>query len=201
MGKASRRKAEKAKVKAATDGWLGSLSPEEIKVVEVAKATFEKVVEGLGMTEGCYNLAFFLREHLRRKYGIEVKIVVGWINDGEWDGAASHAWVEYQGKKIDIAIHKTSHPDVQPPGDVIILDHVFKHGRATYSYWAALPDSAAKALDDLRNTSPHLIPILDHKDREHQTMSEFALTQEGVDEYFRRAPATNKYETLARIVG
>jgi hypothetical protein len=36
--------------------------------------------------------------------GIENKLMVGWVNDGETDAMASHAWIEIGSKKIDIAL-------------------------------------------------------------------------------------------------
>ncbi|MDD5056501.1 MAG: lasso peptide biosynthesis protein [Sideroxydans sp.] len=200
MGEASRRKAEIVALKAQNENWLASLSGDEKTVATVALATYTKIVETLGMTEGCYNLAFFLYEHLRRKYGISVRVVVGWINDGEWDGAASHAWVEYQGKKIDISMHKTSHPDAQPPGDLIILDYLFRRGKATYTYSETLSESAAKELDKMRS-NPTYAPVIAHKQMEHNLMLARSASQEGVNEYFANAPLSNKYESLARLVG
>lgn len=94
MGEASRRKAEIAKLKTRNDVWLSTLTSTERTIVDVAKKTYEKVVIGQGMTEACYNLAFFLHEHMRREYNIKLDIVVGWVNDGTWDGASSHACVQ-----------------------------------------------------------------------------------------------------------
>jgi len=153
------------------------------------------------MTEGCYNLTFFIFEHLRRKYGINVKIVVGWVNDGQWEGGTSHAWTEYKGKKIDIALHKTSHPKEQPPGDLIILDHIVKRGLVSYQYWPTLPDEAARVLEKMRASSPELSSVIAHKEREHQTILALSATQDGVADYFRQAPSNMNYEALARIVG
>ena len=197
MGEAARRKSEIATLKTKNKLWMDSLPREERIVAEVAQSAFDKIVIERGMTEGCYNIAFFLYEHLRRKHGIETKIIIGWVNDGLWDGATSHAWVEYQGKKIDISIHKTSHPEAQPSGDVIILDHIAKRGKVSYTYWPTLPVEAEKALDRMCRNSPELKAIFTHKEAEHQTMLTFASSQDGVAEYFRHAPPNNKYEFLA----
>lgn len=197
MGEAAKRKSEIEALKSKNILWLKSLSKNERVVAEVAQSAFEKIVVERGMTEGCYNLAFFLHEHLRRKHAIETKIVIGWVNDGQWDGATSHAWVEYEGKKIDISIHKTSHPESQPSGDVIILDHVVKRGKVSYAYWQVLPDAAQKALERMRADSFELSAILAHKEAEHKKMLAFASSPDGVDEYFRYAPSGNKYEVLA----
>lgn len=201
MGEAARRKAEIVILKARNVAWLATLSPGQRIIADVAQATYDKVVSGLGMTEGCYNLTFFLFEHLRRKHGIDVKIVVGWVNDGQWEGATSHAWAEYEGKKIDIALHKTSHPEAQPPGDLIILDHVVKRGLVSYRYWSTLPKEAARALEKMRVSSPELSSVVAHKEREHQKILALSTTQAGVADYFRQAPSNMSYEALARIVG
>lgn len=201
MGEAARRKNEIEKLKSRNTDWLNTLSPDERTIADVARATHEKIVVRLGMTEGCYNLAFFLYEHLRRQYGINVKIVVGWINDGTWDGGASHAWIEYEEKKVDVSLTKTSHPDVQPPGDMILLDHVFQKGEATYTYWNELPEEVAAKLTKMAETDPHISFLMAHKDKEHERIKLLSLTQEGVDEYFRQIPEANRYEALARLVG
>ena len=201
MGKASRRKLEKSALKAEKTLWIDTLTQEEKVIARVSQAAYENIVLGLGMTEGCYNLAFFLYEHLRFKYGISVKVVIGWINDGLWAGASSHAWVEYQGKKIDISLNKTSHPEVQPSGDLIILDHIVEKGSAKYTYWESLPEASKKALDLIAEENPKLAILIKHKDVEHNRMIKLSESQVGVDEYFRSVPPNNRYEALARIVG
>lgn len=201
MGQAKRREVEIASLKARTNNWLISLPQDEKVVAEVAMATFNSVVIKLGMTEACYNLSFFLSEYLRRKHGIIVNVVVGWVNDGTWDGAASHAWLEYKGKKIDITLYKTSHPDIQPPGDLIVLDYIIQPGKVTYTYWQTLPEKAAITLELMRSSDKNLETLLKHKENEHQKMFELASRQDGAEEYLRQAPTTNNYEFLSRAVG
>ena len=201
MGEAARRKAEIAALKSRNSQWFATLSPKEKIIVEVAQKTYDKVVCGLNMTEGCYNLAFFLFEHLRRKHSIELRIMVGWVNDGQWEGATSHAWVEFEGKKIDISLNKTSHPEAQPPGDLIILDHVVKRGLVSYHYWPSLPEEAANALEVMRATSSELNALIAHKEQEHQKMLEFSMAPDGVTEFYRNAPRNMNYDALALIVG
>ena len=48
----------------------------------------------------CYRISFFLQEFLSEKNGISVDIVIGYVNDGESEIMASHAWLEYESKKI-----------------------------------------------------------------------------------------------------
>lgn len=200
MGEAVRRKAEIAALKAKDDTWLSSLTSEERVIAEVSKAAYDKIVIGLNMTEGCYNLAIFLHEYLRCKYNIAVRIVIGWVNDGQWDGAMSHAWIEYLGKKVDISLYKTSYPDIQIQGDLIILDQVLKRGRATYTYWEILPDEMAKAMEKMSRESRELAVVLAHKKTEHDRISVLSSSSDGIKEYFRLAPPNNQYEYLARLV-
>ncbi|WP_150428101.1 hypothetical protein [Dechloromonas sp. CZR5] len=201
MGEAARRRAEIAALKVRNAVWLDSLSPIERTIAVVAQATYDRVVVGMSMTEACYNLAFFLQEHLRRKHEIQTEVVVGWINDGQWEGAASHAWLEYHGKKTDISLHKTSHPDSQPPGDLIIIDHVVKRGECAYTYWTDLPAAAEQELRCMRNESQELAGIVAHKDREHARIHELSKLPDGANQYFRDAPPQCSYEYLARVVG
>lgn len=201
MGEAARRKTEIANLKAKNAVWLDSLPPEERVIATVAQATYDCVVEGMSMTEACYNLTFFLQEHLRRKHNIQTEVVVGWVNDGRWDGAASHAWLEYQGKRTDISLHKTSQPDCQPPGDIIILDHVVKNGECVYTYWKELPASAAQELKRMAKESPELAVIIAHKDREHMRIHSLSKLPNGAVQYFRDAPPQCSYEYLAQVVG
>lgn len=201
MGQAARRKAEIADLKSRNHEWFASLSPEGKIVAEVAQRTYDKVVCELKMTEACYNLAFFLFEYLHRKHAIKVKIIVGWANDGKWDGATSHAWLEYEGKRIDISLAKTSHPEEQPPGDLIILDHVVKRGVVSYQYWQTLPEKAATALEEMRATSAELSSVIARKEQEHQKMQELSMSPDGVEQFYRNAPRNMNYDALARIIG
>ncbi len=49
-----------------------------------------------------YRISFFLQEFLRETHDISVDVVVGYVNDGESDIMASHAWLEYNGKKLTL---------------------------------------------------------------------------------------------------
>ncbi|UDM18913.1 hypothetical protein [Vogesella sp. XCS3] len=200
MGEAARRKAEILVIKAQGDIWLAGLSSEEKAIAAVAQRTYDGIVGRLGMTEGCYNLAFFLQAYLQRVHGIKVDVVVGWVNDGQWGGATSHAWIEYQGKKIDISLNKTSNPEAAPPGDMIILDRVVHPGKVSYTYWPTLPDHAAAVLSEMAADHPEVGAIIDHKNREHERMQALARMPGGADLYFKDAPPNCSYSFLAGYV-
>jgi len=201
MGEAARRKAEIATLKSKDAVWLNSLSPEEKNIATVALAAYNRIVVGMSMTEACYNLAFFLQEHIRLKHGIQTEVVVGWVNDGEWDGAASHAWLEYHGKKTDISLHKTSQSASQPPGDLIVLDQVVKCGECTYTYWKELPLAAEVKLRQMSNSFPEVAKLIAHKAKEHARILSLANLPNGAERYFSDAPPKCTYEYLARVVG
>jgi hypothetical protein len=199
MGEATRRKAEIERMRVINAEWQATLSPEQKTIASVAQTTYNKLVCEYGITEGCYILSFFLYEYLRRKHKFHVQIVVGWVNDGLWDGASSHAWVEYEGKKIDIALHKTSYPEQQPPGDLLILDHIFKRGKVCYKYFYSIPKEMMTALEN-KKASSELRVLIERKEQEHQRIQTLSKTPEGVNEYFRSAPSQCKYEVLADAI-
>lgn len=133
MGQAKRRSKELEELKGAEERWLATLSPEESVAARISRQAYEHIVVRHQLTGGCYLLAFFPNQYLRKVHQITTEIVVGWINDGTWEGMASHAWLLINGKKIDIALALTEHPDAQIPGDLIILDRIVQRGKARYS--------------------------------------------------------------------
>ena len=195
MGEAARRKAQIEALKARNRLWQESLQPIEQTIAIAAQRAYDRIVVDLDMTEGCYHLAFFLEEYLRRHHNIKLRIVVGWVNDGQWHGGTSHAWLEYQDKKIDISLHSTSYPDAQPSGDLIILDHVVKRGAVTYQYWPALPEEARRAFERMEE-DPDLAAVIRHKAEEHARMLEFSTMPNGAEEYLRGAPPEGSYAAL-----
>lgn len=201
MGEAARRKAEIAALKTRNTEWLNSLPPDDRTIATVSQATYDRVVVGLSMTEACYNLAFFLQEYLRNKHSIQTKVVVGWVNDGTWDGAASHAWLEYQGKRTDISLYKTSHPDIQPPGDLMILDHAVMHGARVYTYWRELPAAAEREFLQMSTNSPEVAAVIAHKNSEHARILALSKLPNGAAQYFLDAPPQCTYEFLTHVVG
>jgi hypothetical protein len=199
MGEATRRKAEIEKLKSRESDWFARLSGDEKIVAEVAKAAFKKIVVERNMTGGCYNLAFFLREYLKREKGINVKMVVGWVTDDSWEGAISHAWIEYGGRKTDISLWHTEFPEHQLPGSVIIHDFDFRRGVTDYTYQRELPQSSRDYLD-LASRNAEFGHQYKHKETEHLMIKGLAEKAGGATEYFSSAPTEMKYETLAEVL-
>src|SRR5258708_24697433 len=134
MGQAKRRAAEIAK-------WVDSLSTEERKIAETAERLLNRVLKPMGATGMCYRMTFFLHLYLA-ELGIQTTPVIGYINDGTDDIMISHAWLDYKGKKTDITLASTQDLDINPIGQVVVLDRVVHNGHV-YSYH---PDQSAKGL-------------------------------------------------------
>ena len=111
MGHAKKKAAELA-------AWLETLSAEERTAFAVARAAYERIIKAQAATGMCYRMAFFLTAYLTERHGIRVEPVVGYINDGTDDIMISHAWIELGGKKTDISLTMTEHPDAQPTGSL-----------------------------------------------------------------------------------
>lgn len=199
MGEAKRRKAVLALLKNRQRDWIAGLEGDEKTVAQAAINAFENVVLALHMTCGCYYLAFFLRHYLKREKDIDVEMVVGWVTDDSWEGGISHAWIEHQGKRTDISLWQTEHPDVQLPGSVIIQGFDYQHGVKVYYYYRDLPESARSYLD-LASKTAEGGGVYRHKDAEHLKIKGLAEKDGGTAEYFSMAPSGMKYEEMARAM-
>ena len=114
MGEAKRRRKEIEALMEKEQLWRKSLTVEEQVIAELATRLDEKLVRGMKFHQGCYHLAFFMAKYLESK-GIRVDPIIGWVNDGQWDGVASHAWIEFLGKKTDVSLSYTLNPKLNQP--------------------------------------------------------------------------------------
>lgn len=197
MGDAKRRANEIAKLKGRLDAWRAGLSSEERVISEVAERLDARLVRGMPFTEGCYHLAFFMTHHLALQR-ITVKPVIGWINDGLWDGVASHSWIEYEGKITDTSLTCTSHPEVAPTGALIVQGFVLRPGQASYTYFQNDDPDAARMRQWVAS-QPKWASIQAHKEAEHQKMLQIA--QDGlIEHYLAMAPAGSRYADIAKLI-
>lgn len=194
MGDAKRRTKEIALLKEREAAWRASLSAEENTIRELA----ERLVRGRRFSEGCYHLAFFMTRYLMLQ-GIEVTPVIGWVNDGTWKGVASHAWIEHSGKKTDVSLTYTTHPEAVPTGGLIVHDYVLRKGKASYVYYKNDDPQVIEKLRWMR-TVQEFRSILAHKDREHRRMLEIASSPDLIEEYLASAPAGGRFEDLSALV-
>ena len=198
MGEAKRRKAEIAGQKILHDIWRASLSSDEQTISKVAERLDERLIRGMNFIGGCYHLAFFMTRYFASQ-GILVKPVVGWVNDGQWDGMTSHAWIEYEGKRTDISLNRSEYPEFQPPGATIVLDHFIRPGVVEYSYFIHGDSIVEMALAKMR-TSGNYDDVLPYKEAEHQRMLQIAVSDNEMDAYLRMAPRNTNFEALSALI-
>ncbi|MDZ3991770.1 hypothetical protein [Pseudomonas sp. Teo4] len=200
MGQARQRKRMAQQFEVLGREWLLSLSSEERVIVDTATRIHRHIVMEGGMWGGCYHLSFFLKRYLKKEKNIEVDVLVGWVGEGSWDGVASHAWVEFNGRKIDIALSRTENPDILPTGAFIVLDRVLLEGMTQYRYYPEIPEHAKEALIQLA-----LLPETSEQSRlahaRHRQMLSMVDDEEAIDEYLRQVPAGMNYHELARLAG
>ncbi|TES60686.1 hypothetical protein E2P84_44105 [Burkholderia cepacia] len=199
MGEAKRRKAEIDELKRARDGWRQDLTADEKAIAEVAERLHERLVVERGFVGGCYQLAFFLRLFLKERCGIEVTPIVGYINDTTGPVMASHAWIEFGGKKTDISLTRTEYPEFQPPGALLIHDHVVRRGTVLHTYHLAQSTESLAREVEMARSDPHTSAVVQHKQREHAIMSDRATDDAKIQQYFKSAPPQLSYDVLARL--
>lgn len=197
MGEAQRRKAEIEKVSRLYTDWLATLTQSEREVAQISMRAHERIVKGKRLLGACYLLSFFLHQYLKREKGIETTVVVGWINDGTTPLMISHAWFEFGGKKSDITLTHTEHPDVQLTGELIILEHVVRSGRVKYTYHRQWSMEAVIALQKLREEMPWFV---DAKEAEHLQMEEMSESEAMIQKYLNATPDDRNYDALSRLL-
>lgn len=197
MSEAKRRKKEIEALKADVTAWKKSLDVQEKEILDLAVKLDEKLVRGMKFYEGCYHLAFFMSKYLH-EIGIKVKPVIGWVNDGTWDGVASHAWIEYQGKKTDVSLGYTLRPDAQPTGSMIVHDRPIRKGMAMYCYFRNDDKDALERLEKLR-ADPQFSRMVMEKDAQHRYM--LSIAESGnFDTYLSQAPAGLRYHDICELL-
>lgn len=200
MGEAKRRKADIDRLKSARSEWLSSLSDDEMVIADVSERAFNRIVWSLRLTGGCYLMTFFLKEYLWQDKALRSDAVVGWVNDGTGPLMASHAWLEVGGKKIDINLALTEYPEVQPPGSVIILDHVIRPGKASYTYHLDRSAEAVLAEQKGSSSSREFAALCAMKNEEHIAMKARSTSDDLMGAYLRSAPPDRGYERFANLL-
>ncbi|MFL9709346.1 hypothetical protein [Methylobacillus sp. Pita1] len=199
MGQAKRREKEILILKQRNTVWLDSLKDEERKITEVVLNAHKKIIEGMGMVGGCYYMTGFLYLYLKRELGIYTNPVVGYVNDGESELMISHAWLEYEGKIIDITITRTEVPEIQIEGSLLILDHEWKKGKGKYSYHYDKTDFAKQADSDLAQ-SEFGRKALRVKEDEHLRMHEMMSNDDEIEKYLNSAPHPQSYISFSKVL-
>jgi len=146
-----------------------------------------------------YRISFFLQEFLRETHDISVDVVVGYVNDGESDIMASHAWLEYNGKKIDLGLTLTADPQIQPPGKLLILDREVTAASGKYTYHLQ-KSATARAAEASVLSNPTHRSIVTQQEEQHKLMERIASDPKKVRSYPDGAPDGLGYNEFARMV-
>jgi len=198
MGEAKRRAKEIAQLKEQQAAWRNSLTNEESAILDLAERLDERLVRGRCFSEGCYHLAFFMTQFLFLR-GVQVTPVIGWVNDGTWQGVTSHAWIEYKGRKTDASLTCTTHPEAQPTGALVVHDYVLRKGKASYNYYKNNDPVALEGLEWTRNVSD-IKDMFAHKESEHAVMLEIASSSSRIEEYLSNAPSGGRFDEIRSLV-
>jgi len=187
----------------ALTAWQNSLSADERIVASVSGTVYERFVKALEATGMCYRISFFLTEYLANQHAIHVDPIVGFVNDGESEAMASHAWVEFGGKKIDLGLTLTKDSDAQPSGPLLILDRQFTAGRAIYTYHYQRNANAERQIQILLQKPKFDIrykEIIRIKELEHEAMQRIARNKELIRDFLDTAPDGFSYEAIKQLV-
>ncbi|WP_409478693.1 hypothetical protein [Pseudobdellovibrio sp. HCB154] len=192
MGQAKHRKKELEK-------FVLSLSKEEQIVFDLSKKTYERVICEHNLKGACYHMTYFLKMILRKKYGIETTAVIGFVNDGTDDILYSHGWLEYEDKKIDLAVAKPNFGDIFGP--VLILDYKFQeHGSSEYSYYREMNAAGELAIQRLIEDDPRAKTLAEYKQQEHNFMVEISKSEEQIMSYLNNIPNGYTYSKLVNLL-
>jgi hypothetical protein len=190
VGEAKRRRAE-------NERWRAALSSDEKVIVDAAQRLLTKFIDPAKATGMCYRMTYFLHLYLADK-GIQTTPVVGYVNDGSDDVFMSHAWLDYAGKKTDLTLGTAERPDLNPTGDILILDFPIRRARK-YTYHLEKSEAAVAVekdwLKDIRATD-----IIRHKAEEHEAMTKLVGDPAAIRVYLDGAPDRINYERLVAII-
>jgi hypothetical protein len=190
MGQAKRRGADIQK-------WLAELSVEERQIADAAQRLLQRFIDPSEATGMCYRLTYFLHLYLLEK-GIKTTPVIGYVNDGTDDVFMSHAWLDYADKKTDLTLNTAERPDLNPPGEILILDFPFRRARK-YTYHLA-KSPAANAVEAEWLKDPRGAAIVRQKAAEHVAMEKRALNPDKLRVFLDQAPDGLTYARLAAII-
>lgn len=190
MGQAKRRAA-------ANRDWLNAFTDEERIIADAAERLLVKFIDPAEATGMCYQMTFFLRLYLCEK-GIATRPVIGYINDGTDDVLVSHAWLEFSGKKVDLTLGNTERPELNPIGEVIILDRAIRSG-CKYSYQIEKSPAALAIEEDWLQRSDAATIVI-QKREEHLAMLARSANDKELRLFLDSAPDGFTFGELRAII-
>ncbi|MFM9889709.1 MAG: hypothetical protein ACKVOE_03560 [Rickettsiales bacterium] len=173
-----------------------NLSADEQRIVEVAHALYTR----LPLQGACYQYSFFLHYYLKKRYGIQGSVEVGFIRNAINGCYASHAWYVYRGQITDLAVSRPYNPEHNAPGALIMLGQIITPG----ALWHYHPEKAPEAVRALRNLleipSDDPNDIVSYAKHIHIKTSNAAKSMIGIRAYLDEAPRGMTYRDLVTLV-
>jgi hypothetical protein len=123
---------------------------------------------------------------------------VGYVNDGTDDVMISHAWLEHEGKKTDLTLARAERPDLNPLGEVLILDFPFRQGHK-YTY-RLTKSAAAIAVENKWLSEPRSAGVVLNKRTEHGMMTAIAQSPQQMRAYLDNAPDRLAYRFFSDLL-
>ncbi len=185
----------KQKAKLLAD-WKSGLSEDEKTVFDVAYRLHNNVIVPRNAFGMCYHSVFFLYLYLKEKHGIVTHPVIGYVNDGTDEIYISHAWLEFNDKRIDVSLSVTD-PKTGPAGPMIILDRVMKEGHK-YVYSLEIPATGLRTHEALRLTGSR--DVLERKEKEHAEMCQRVNDDAAIRAYLDAEPSGFNYNKIASFI-
>jgi hypothetical protein len=173
--------------------WFRGLSTEQQRIATISARLHDRVE----LVGACYLLTFFLHQFFKCEYNIVTKFVIGWINDGTDDLMISHAWLEYDGRKTDVSITCTEHPDVQKSGPMLIHDAIIVPGEVSYTYHYQRSAAGLLAVREIAKDKPDFVEF---KEQEHAFMRGLTTSDSKMRDYLDNAPIDRNYRALRALV-
>lgn len=178
------------------EDWKSGLSDEERTVFDVAFRLHNNVIKPRNATGMCYHSVFFLYLYLKEKHGVITSPVIAYVNDGTDDIFISHAWLEFNGKRIDVSLAITD-PRIGVAGQLIILDRVMKAGHE-YGYYREVPEAGLKENERLRLTG--MRALLESKEKEHEAMCHRVNDDDAIRSYLDAEPNGFDFQKIASLL-
>lgn len=168
-------------------------------VAESAINLFDRFILPQHFTGACYQITMTLEKYLSEAHGIASRTIVGYVNDGTDDIMTSHAWLEFDGMKVDLCLHVMDRPDITPPGSVIILDETLRPGAAEYSYHLSRPPASIAVIDQMLR-DPSAAHVARWKEAEHVDMLARSRDPDLRDIYLAGAPAQSSFAAMTSVL-
>jgi hypothetical protein len=176
--------------------WEYNLSASEHIVLETAY----KLYMALQLPGTCYNSTFFLSYYLKKRFGIDGHVEVGFVSDGINEHSPSHAWFVYKGEITDLGLSRPLSPTRNRPGPLTILGRDLISGWKWNYYTAQSPEGqqALATLCAYPSYAPNDFAAV--AKRTHIEMTLAAQSTTGIRRHLDRSPRGMNYHDLVILM-